>query len=288
MGSTICTQHGVPGPSRLYVRLITNLTADFPSSDLGYVDQQTGGFIGENTTYRGNFEASRPHWWQIPGSIQVSAAHDITFQNGSLVAIMGGIGIANDANAHTSAVGLGASNIEISGMNFLQTGANAITLGGIKADAHHPSDDRMKSKDNRILENIFKEVAVTVTSGVPILVTYTIRTQVIHNDISDVPYSGICYGYGWGSNDAGGSPDYANRGLYNFQPRYTTPTIMEGGYIARNLIQNYGTSHSDLGGIYTLSKSPNTSITENWILYSPSRMAGNSAPSEFLLTLHLL
>jgi hypothetical protein len=80
--------------------------ADFPSSDLGYVDQQTGGFIGENTTYSGNFEASRPHWWQIPGSIQASAALIITFQNGSLVALMGGIGIANNANAHTSVVGL--------------------------------------------------------------------------------------------------------------------------------------------------------------------------------------
>ncbi|KAM0326712.1 hypothetical protein ACHAQA_006585 [Verticillium albo-atrum] len=252
-------------------------TWNLPSSDLGYVDQQTGGYIGLNKTYPDNFEASRPEWFQIPGAIQLSAGHSVTFQNGSLTAIMGGFGIGNDANAHISGIGLGASNIEISGMDFYETGANAITLGGIQADAHHPSDDRMICKDNRILENTFRKVAVHITSGVPIFVTYTQGTQIIHNDISDVPYSGICWGYGWGSNDAGGSPDYIERGLYDYQPLYDTPTIMRDGYIAKNLIRSFGLIHNDLGGIYTLSKSPNTSLTENWIQYHLPGMGGMSS-----------
>ena len=267
-----------PSHSDLGTESLTNLTTDFPSSELGYVDQQTGGFIGDNTTYPDNFEASRPHWWQIPGSIQASAAHDITFQNGSLVAIMGGIGIGNDPNAHTSGVGLGVSKVEISGMYFHQTGANAITLGGIQADAHHPPDARMISNDNRILENIFREVAATVTSCVPIFVTYTVRTEIVHNDISHVPYSGICWGYAWGSNDVGGSPEYAERGLYNYQPVYNTPTIMASGYIAGNLIQDYGLRHNDLGAIYTLSKSPNTTTKENLIIFYSSDLAGKTPP----------
>ncbi|KAK7398745.1 hypothetical protein QQX98_011889 [Neonectria punicea] len=248
-------------------------TWNLPSSDLGYADQQTGGFIGLNKTYPVNFEASRPEWFQIPGSIQVSAGHGVTFQNGSLTAVMGGFGIGNDENAHCSSIGLGASNIEISGMDFYQTGANAITLGGIQADAHHPSDKRMINKDNRILENTFREIAVHITSAAAIFVSYTQGTHIVHNDISDVPYSGICWGYGWGSNDAGGSPDYMERGLYDYQPVYDTPTIMKDGYIAKNLIRGYGRTHNDLGGIYTLSKSPNTTLTENWIQYGLPDMA---------------
>ena len=219
------------------------------------------------------FESSRPYWWQVPGAIQVSAAHNILFQNGSLTASMGGFGIGNDVNAHATGVGLGTSTIEISGMYLHQTGTNAISMGGIQADAHHPSDPRMINKDNIIAENIFADVAKTFNSGVAVFVSYTARTQITHNDVSNVPYSGICYGYGWGSNDAGGSPEYLRRGLYNYQPIYESPTVMSGGIISRNLINNFGVTHSDLGGIYTLSASPNTTISENWVFNSPNGAA---------------
>jgi hypothetical protein len=39
-------------------------TWNYPSSDIGYADQQTGGYIGLNISYPADlFEASRPHWW---------------------------------------------------------------------------------------------------------------------------------------------------------------------------------------------------------------------------------
>ena len=39
-------------------------TWNYPSSDVGYADQQTGGYIGLNVSYPANlFEASRPHWY---------------------------------------------------------------------------------------------------------------------------------------------------------------------------------------------------------------------------------
>ena len=78
------------------------------------------------------FESSRPYWWQVPGAIQVSAAHNILFQNGSLTASMGGFGIGNDVNAHATGVGLGTSAIEISGMYLHQTGTNAISMAASK------------------------------------------------------------------------------------------------------------------------------------------------------------
>ena len=240
------------------------MTIDYPSSNVGYADQQTGAYIGLNESYT-IFESSRPFWWQVPGSVQLSAAHNIVIQNGSMTAIMGGFGVGNDPNAHTSGVGLGAQNITISGIYFTQTGHNCITVGGVQANAHHPSDARMINSDILISENVFTDTQITYTSGTPIFVSYVTDAQILHNDLSEIPYSGICYGFGWGSNDAGGSVEYANRGLYNYQPRYTTPTTLMNGLISNNLIHDYGEQHTDLGGIYTLSKSPNTLITENYI-----------------------
>ncbi|PIB00762.1 hypothetical protein CB0940_01219 [Cercospora beticola] len=238
-----------------------------PSTNLGYVDQQTGGYIGRNKVYD-VFESSRPFWYQVPGSIQASAVKDVSFRGGSLTAIMGGFGIGNDANAHASQVGLGASNVDITGMLFKQTGANAITVGGIQADAHHPSDPRMTVQDITITENIFTDVAYTFQSCVPIFVTYLTGAKITYNDIYDVPYSGICYGYGWGANDQGGSDEYEKRGLYQYQPRYDTPTTLKDGLISNNLIQRFGTVMTDLGAFYTLAKSPATSVRNNCVAQS--------------------
>jgi hypothetical protein len=131
----------------------------------------------------------------VPGSVQASAASNITFTKGSMTAIMGGFGIGNDPNAHTSGVGVAAKNIEISKMYFTQTGTNSITVGGIQADAHHPNDTRMINEYNLITENIITDTAITYTSGAGLLVPYNTGTEISKNDLSLLPYSGICYGY---------------------------------------------------------------------------------------------
>jgi hypothetical protein len=189
---------------------------------------------------------------------------------------MGGFGMGNNPEAHASGVGLGVKDCEISGMYFSETGANAITFGGIQADAHHPSDPAMVVSGNVITENILAGTSRTITSGSGILVTYAIDTIITHNDISDLPYSAICHGYGWGSNDVGGSPEYKDRGLYEYQPVYDTPTILKGGLIAGNLIHDYGLLHSDLGAVYTLSASPDTFTERNYI-YALRTSSGTGA-----------
>ncbi|KUL82893.1 hypothetical protein ZTR_09020 [Talaromyces verruculosus] len=230
----------------------------------GYVDQQTGGYIGENVTYP-QFEASRPRWWQIPSAIQVSAAKRISFTGGSYTELgAGGIGIGNDDNAHLTGVGLGANDVTVADGYFTQVMANSITAGGIKADSHHPSDPRMINANIHLTGNIFYNISSLFSSTVSILATYVQYSEISHNDVSSMPYSGICHGYGWGANDAGGSQTYITRGLYNYQPLYDTPTTSMKNVIKGNLIHSYGLSHSDLGAIYTLSKSPDTHISENY------------------------
>ncbi|KAL2067528.1 hypothetical protein VTL71DRAFT_1953 [Oculimacula yallundae] len=235
-------------------------------ADIGYVDQQTGAHICEDKTYTpSNFESTRPWWCQMPSAIQVSAAKNIAFSGGSYTQLgAGGVGIGNDQNAHISGVGLGASYVSVRDGYFSQVMGNSITAGGIRADAHHPSDNRMLNTHIEISNNIFYNVSSLFSSTVPIFASYVQYSTISHNDINIAPYSSICHGYGWGANDAGGSPEYIKRGLYNFQPKYTTPTISQNNLVEGNLLHRYGLSHTDLGALYTLSKSPSTVISKNY------------------------
>lgn len=215
------------------------------------------------------FEASRPRWYQMPSAIQVSAAERISFTGGSYTQLgAGGIGIGNDDNAHLTGIGLGANDVSVSGGYFTQVMGNSITAGGIKANAHHPSDFRMVNTKIHLSDNIFYNVSSLYSSTVSIFVSYVQYSEISHNDIFTVPYSGICHGYGWGSNDAGGSQTYIDRGLYNYQPLYETPATSMNNLIEGNLIHAYGLSHTDLGATYTLSKSPDTHISDNYALNS--------------------
>ena len=72
-----------------------------------------------------------------------------------------------------------------------------------------------------------------------------------HNEVYNMPYSGMTIGYGWGANDAGGSKDYANRGLYNYQPRYTTATTATQQPVTGNYIHDVMQQMTDGGCIYT-------------------------------------
>ncbi|KAK3898052.1 pectin lyase [Staphylotrichum tortipilum] len=231
---------------------------------VGYVDQQTGVYIGENTTYTpSNFESTRPHWHQMPGAIQISAARNIVFSGGNYTQLgAGGFGIGNDANTHVSGTGLGASYITVADGYFTQAMGNSITVGGVQADAHHPRDMRMTNSYITVSGNIFYNTSALST--VPVLATYVQYSIISHNELHGTPYSGLCHGYGWGSNDAGGSPEYLKRGLYNFQPKYSTSTTSQNNLVDGNLIHGYGYSHTDLGAIYTLSKSPSTVFSNNY------------------------
>jgi hypothetical protein len=98
------------------------------------------------------------------------------------------------------------------------------------------------------------------------LVTYTTQATVSHNEVYNLPYSGMSLGYGWGSNDAGGNPDYKNRGLYNYQPIYDTPTTAKNNLVVGNLVRDAMRVGGDGGCIYNLSANPGTVLKENYCL----------------------
>ena len=246
------------------------------SSNQGYADQQTGSYIAGNWSWPNfgscnqgcpQFEAARPNWSQMPAAVQVSAANNITFTGSQFVNLgQTAIGIGNDANAHASGVGLGASNITISRSEIARNAAGGIVIGGVRADAHHPSDQRMVNRDITVTNNRMHDLGLDYRGVVSVFTTYVTNATLSYNEVYNMPYTGMSIGYGWGANDAGGSNHYADRGLYNYQPRYSTPTTASNNRLIGNYIHDVMQQMTDGGCIYTLSNHPSGLIRDNYCL----------------------
>ncbi|WP_199034836.1 hypothetical protein [Glycomyces salinus] len=248
-----------------------------PNSDDGYANQQTGTFLtgvqpdrpsdAFDTGSRGcyEFEATRNDWWQMPAAVQVSAAEGISFSGNTFVNLGSiGLGIGNDANAHSSGVGLGAHDVSVVGNTFTAGAGGGIAVGGVQPDAHHPSDERMVNRDILIGENSIYSTALDYLDNVAILATYATRLTIEHNHIAHMPYSGIAVGYGWGANDPAGCQEYLDRGLYDFQPIYVTPTTLTDVHVIGNHLVDMVNTLWDAGCIYALSAQPNSTIEGNF------------------------
>ncbi|MFD5464971.1 ricin-type beta-trefoil lectin domain protein [Kitasatospora sp. NPDC127059] len=248
-----------------------------PSTDLGYADQQSGAFLASTFSQPSDFmtscqsgcrlfEAARNSWNQVPAAVQVSAASSVTF-SGNSFAHLGqvGLGIGNDADAHASGVGLGASDVTVSGNTFTDDSGAGIVVGGVRPDAHHPSDAAMTNQNITISNNRISDVAKDYKDMAGILSTYVTHAVITHNEVSDLAYDGIDVGWGWGANDAGGSQDYRDRGLYDYQPVYSTPTTLKNTVVSYNKVHGTKQVFHDGGSVYTLSANPGTSIDHNYV-----------------------
>lgn len=248
-----------------------------PSTN-GYASQQTGAFLQGSYSYFPSdaitscssgcaaFERARTTWFQAPAAVQVSAARNVSFIQNRFVNLgQTGLGIGNDANATVSGVGLGASSIDVLGNVFTQLGGGGIVVGGVRADAHHPSNIAMTNSDVLIQGNTVERTSFTYRENAGVLSTYVDSAQILQNEVFDLPYDAIDIGFGWGVNDPGGSQDYVDRGYYQFNPTYTTPTTFRNNIVANNLVHDTKRIFWDGGGIYTLSASPGTVIRDNYM-----------------------
>jgi hypothetical protein len=253
-----------------------------PSTSDGWADQQTGGYIhgdGKGEGYANgypSFDSTRPFWWQMPGAVQVSAGKNVTFLRDRFVGLGSvALGIGNDDNAHKTGVGLAADTFNVTGCVFTQIAAGGIVVGGIRANAHHPSDPRMTDQNITIANNLIHDIGIDYRDSDAILVTYAASCLVSHNEVYNLPYSAISNGYGWGQNDDGASKDYQSRGLYQYQPLYTTPTTSKNNQFVANYIHDNQQQMNDGGAFYELSASPGTVFSKNY-LKAPAHSAGSN------------
>ena len=166
--------------------------------------------------------------------------------------------------AHLGGAGLdleyGSSDNVVEGCHFHDISGTAVQVGGIERSDHHPGDERTTVRNNQILNNLIENCAVEYMDGLGVFVGYTDATLIAHNEIRNMPYSGISVGWGWGEEDAGGG-----KAEY-YQPyKFDTPTTSKNNRIENNHIHHVMQRLMDGGGIYTLGNMAGTIIQGNHI-----------------------
>ncbi len=248
-----------------------------PGSSIGYADQQNGAFIPKAVPQPADylsscqsgcrlFEGARNGWNQMPAAVQVAAATRVKFAENTFAHLgQVGLGIGLDANANGAGIGLGVTETTVHHNLFTDLGGAGVVAGGVQPDAHHPSDPAMTLRDITIDNNFVTDVAKDYKEMSGILTTYVDHAVIAHNEVSNLAYDGIDTGWGWGANDAGGSQDYKNRGLYEFQPIYSTPTTLKNTEVTGNLIHGVKKVFHDGGSLYNLSANPGAVFSGNYI-----------------------
>ena len=120
------------------------------------------------------------------------------------------------------------------------------------ADAH-PARAGLLTRDNLIANNLIRSIGREYQDAAGIFVGFTTRTLVAHNDITDVPWSGIAIGWGWGLLDPSGFLGLPNavRGQWG---TYATPTASSANRIVDNRIRDFLRVMWDGGAIYTVGQ----------------------------------
>lgn len=134
-------------------------------------------------------------------------------------------------------------------------GGNGILAGSFGPEAHeahlpyNPSDMRIICTGLTIDNNIVTDVTNEDWGCVGIGAGFVRDIKILHNEISEVSYTGISMGWGW-----------------NQQPCSMANNLVQG-----NLIHHYAKHMYDTAGIYTLGSQPHSLIEGNVVrdIYSP-------------------
>lgn len=129
--------------------------------------------------------------------------------------------------------------------------AGAFPDGGFETHLpYDPADERELCRFLRIANNLVTDVANEDWGCVGILAGYVRDSEIAHNTINDVSYTGISLGWGWTKS----------------------VNCMRNNRVHANHIHHFGKHMYDTGGIYTLSPQPNSFITANRVhsIYRPA------------------
>jgi SKICH domain len=169
---------------------------------------------------------------RIPGAIHLENADHIVFER-CVFQHLGAGGIeAYVAVTDSSFIG----NV------FTDIAAYAIVIDN-NLEGSNSVDSRKVCARNTIKNNYIASCSQDYWSSPGIMIGYGADTTVEHNELSDLPYTGISLGWGWSDVD----------------------NVMQNNLIRYNLIYNVMNKLDDGGAIYTLSHDEGTFIQENYI-----------------------
>lgn len=154
---------------------------------------------------------------------------------------------------HTASAGLdfesGAHDDLVEGCIFHDIGGNGIQLGkfsDVNVETHipyNPSDEREICSREKSSNNVITDCGNEDWGCAGICAGYVREMKIEHNEISNLPYTGISVGWGWTK----------------------MTNALRDNFIFANRVHHVGQRLGDLGGIYILSAQPGTVIAENSI-----------------------
>jgi hypothetical protein len=210
-----------------------------PSGTNGYVADQSGQLLigsGHPTNIIGHDQNVVP----TPGNLPFTFASNIVFY-GNIFQHLGAVGLQ---------FGFGCRYNTISSNLFTDISSSAIELGAVTMMDSHPTDSGYILTNNLITNNLIRNVAVEYQDAAGIFVGFTQNTEISHNTIAYVPWSGIAIGWGWGLLDVGSFPGLPN--AYSGEwGNFETPTPNFNNKILSNRIYSFLNSLWDGGAIYT-------------------------------------
>ena len=209
-----------------------------PSTNEGFAQMQadwtltgpTGG-INEGTCTYSTPQGTCPFasWTRTPANVVLYATHNVSLEGNTFVHL-GGAGLD---------VMYGSQNDMVRGNEFTDIAASGIQLGSTNdpLPSFVGADDREINSGDTITDNYVHDVAKQYLGGIGIWVSYARNTTLTHNQVSEVPYTAISFGWGgWHTNI--------------FTPG-ANPNINAGNVIADNLLFDYMQVLGDGGAIYT-------------------------------------
>lgn len=143
----------------------------------------------------------------------------------------------------------------VRGCLFRDIAGNGLLVGSFSPAAHEthlpydPADRREVCTQQQINNCYFTEIGNEDWGCLAIAAGYVGDINIEHNEISEVPYSGISLGWGWTQ----------------------TVNCMRNNRVHANLIHHYAKHMYDVAGIYTLGSQPKSYVTENCVhsIYKP-------------------
>jgi hypothetical protein len=213
-----------------------------PNSADGYSPLQAGHrWVGDQTASSGRRKSTKS-----PGNISFTYAQNIVFKH--------------NVFSHLSSAALdfdkGSQNNTIDNNRFDDISGSAIQLGNhdwgfdnypdyeAMYAAGENYDKRYFVSNNLVVDNYITKTGQQYHDTPAIFVGYTDHTRIVHNEITDVPYTGISMGWGWDG--------------------YTSTPARDNS-IRNNVIHDFMNVLKDGGGIYTLSLQPDSIIDGNYI-----------------------
>ncbi|MFC1609758.1 FG-GAP repeat domain-containing protein [Myxococcota bacterium] len=164
---------------------------------------------------------------RTPGNLSFSWVKNLRFERNGFV--------------HLGAVGLditSGQNNAVVGNVFKDISSAAVQVGNLDSA---PSEDK-KTKDNTVANNYVTQVAAEYQSAVGISFLYTNGADISHNEVANLPYTGISVGWGWDP-----TPTYAGNNEVNANRVHDVMLVLRDG-----------------GALYTLSDQPGSSTNSNY------------------------